>query len=106
LHELESGRSLSINPNYPYAEKFTFDWLSGGYSKRRLRVTQFTEGFMAKKPLTVTQINSQLKFRPGWIKDPAPVFRRLLDRESLKQVSQAKAAFVKQINTIVKNRQG
>jgi len=60
---------------------------------------------MSKRPLTVTQINSKLKFRPGWIKDPVPDFRRLLDRSSLKQVTQAKAAFVKQINNIVKNRQ-
>jgi hypothetical protein len=61
---------------------------------------------MAKRSLTASQINSQLKFKPGWIKDPAPTFRKLLDRESLKQVAQAKAAFVKQINEIVKTRQG
>ena len=61
---------------------------------------------MAKRPLTATQINSLLKFKIDWIKDPVPVFRRYLDRASLKQVAQAKADFGKQINSIVKNRQG
>ena len=61
---------------------------------------------MAKKTLTGPQIVNQLRFKPGWIKDPAPTFRRLLDRDSLKQVAQAKADLRDQINGIVKKSQG
>ena len=61
---------------------------------------------MAKKALTATQINNLLKFKIDWIKDPVPVFRRYLDSVTLKQIAQAKTEFGKQINTIVKNRQG
>lgn len=61
---------------------------------------------MPKKPLTPTQINKVLKFKIDWIKDPVPVFRQHLDRDTLKQIAQAKKDFGKQIDTIVKNRQG
>jgi hypothetical protein len=61
---------------------------------------------MPKKALTPTQINNLLKFKIDWIKDPVPVFRQHLDKATLKQIAQAKAEFGKQINTIVKNRQG
>jgi hypothetical protein len=61
---------------------------------------------MAKKALTTAQINSLLRFKPGWIKDPVPIFRRFLDRASLNRVAQAKNDLRKQINSIVKNRQG
>lgn len=61
---------------------------------------------MPKKPLTPTQINKVLKFKIDWIKDPVPVFRQHLDRDTLRQIAQAKKEFGKQIDTIVKNRQG
>lgn len=61
---------------------------------------------MPKKALTPTQINNLLKFKIDWIKDPVPIFRQHLDRGTLKQIAQAKTEFGKQINTIVKNRQG
>ena len=61
---------------------------------------------MAQKPLTPNQINTLLKFKIDWIKDPVPIFRRHLDSRTLKQIAQAKAEFGKQINEIVKNRQG
>ena len=61
---------------------------------------------MPKKPLTPAQINDMLKFDPAWFKDPATLFRQHLDRDTLKQIEQAKIEFGKQINTIVKNRQG
>ena len=59
---------------------------------------------MAKSP-TPAQINKLLRFRPEWIKDPVPTFRKFLDRASLKQVNQAKAAFTKEVKAIVRNRQ-
>jgi hypothetical protein len=58
---------------------------------------------MAKSP-TAAQINKVLRFRPEWIKDPVPTFRKFLDRASLKQVKSAKAAFTKEIKAIVKSR--
>ena len=61
---------------------------------------------MPKKPLTPTQINKVLKFKIDWIRDPVPIFRQHLDRDRLKQIAQAKKEFGKQIDTIVKNRQG
>jgi len=61
---------------------------------------------MPKKPLTPTQINKVLKFKIDWIKDPVPVFRQHLDRDTLKQIAQAKKEFGKQVDTIVKTRQG
>ena len=60
---------------------------------------------MAKKPLTAAQINSLLKFKIDWIKDPVPEFRKYLDRASLTQIARAKKEFGEQINAIVKNRQ-
>ena len=59
-----------------------------------------------KKQLTPAQINSLLKFKLDWIKDPVPPFRRYLERTTLRKITQAKANFGKQINTIVKNRKG
>jgi len=64
------------------------------------------EGDMPKKALTPTQINQLLKFKIDWIKDPVPIFRQHLDRDTLKQIAQAKKEFGQQIDTIVKNRQG
>lgn len=61
---------------------------------------------MAKsKALTAAQINKLLKFNPDWIKDPVPPFRKYLDRATLQKISQAKAAFGKEINNIVRSRQ-
>jgi hypothetical protein len=60
---------------------------------------------MPKKALTPTQINQLLKFKIDWIKDPVPIFRQHLDRDTLKQIAQAKKEFGIQIDTIVKNRQ-
>ena len=37
LRELKSGRSLLISPSCRMHKEFTFDRLSGAYSKRRLR---------------------------------------------------------------------
>lgn len=59
---------------------------------------------MARKPLTPAQINSLLKFKIDWIKDPVPEFRKHLDRDSLRQIAQAKKEFGEQINAIVRNR--
>ena len=60
---------------------------------------------MAKKrPLTATQINSLLKFRPEWIKDPVPPFRQHLDRVTLQKIARAKTNFAREINDIVRNR--
>jgi len=61
---------------------------------------------MPKKALTPTQINQLLKFKIDWIKDPVLIFRQHLDRDTLKQIAQAKKEFGMQIDTIVKNRQG
>jgi len=61
---------------------------------------------MAKRTLTTAQINKLLKFKPGWIKDPVPTFRQHLDPGSFKQVARAKGNFRKEIERIVKNRQG
>lgn len=60
---------------------------------------------MAKsKPLTAAQISRLLKFNPDWIKDPVPPFRKYLDRATLQKVAQAKVAFGKEIDKIVRNR--
>ena len=60
---------------------------------------------MAKsKPLTATQIARLLKFNPDWIKDPVPPFRKYLDRATLQKIAQAKVAFGKQINELVRGR--
>jgi hypothetical protein len=59
---------------------------------------------MAQKPLTPAQINKLLKFKIDWIKDPAPVFRRNLNNDTLRQIAQAKTRFGKEIDAIVKNR--
>lgn len=61
---------------------------------------------MAKRALTPTQINRLLKFNPDWIKDPVPIFQRHLDRATLQQIARAKREFGKQIDDIVKSRQG
>jgi hypothetical protein len=45
-----------------------------------------------------------LKFNPDWIKDPVPPFRKYLDRATLQKIAQAKAAFGKEINDIVRRR--
>jgi hypothetical protein len=59
-----------------------------------------------KKALTSTEINRLLKFKIDWIKDPVPLFRRHLDSSTLKEIARAKTEFGKQIDDIVKNRQG
>jgi hypothetical protein len=60
---------------------------------------------MAKsKDLTHAQINQLLKFNPDWIKDPVPPFRKHLDRATLQKIAQAKVAFGKEINNIVRSR--
>jgi hypothetical protein len=59
-----------------------------------------------KKALTAAQVNRLLKFKLDWIKDPVPPFRRHLDAATRRQISQAKVAFGKQIDQIVKNRPG
>ena len=60
---------------------------------------------MAKaRSLTQAQINQLLKFNPDWIKDPVPPFRKYLDRATLRKIAQAKAAFGKEINAIVRSR--
>jgi L-alanine-DL-glutamate epimerase-like enolase superfamily enzyme len=60
---------------------------------------------MAKSTsLTAAQINKLLKFNPDWIKDPVPPFRKNLDQATLRKIAQAKVAFGKEINTIVRNR--
>jgi hypothetical protein len=60
---------------------------------------------MAKaRTLTPNQINQLLKFNPDWIKDPVPPFRKYLDRATLQKIAQAKAAFGKEINDIVRRR--
>lgn len=62
---------------------------------------------MAKsKALTTAQINKLLKFNPDWIKDPVPPFRKYLDRATLQKIERAKVAFGKEINSIVRSRQG
>ena len=61
---------------------------------------------MAKRVLTQTQINRLLKFNPDWIKDPVPIFQRYLDRATLQQIARAKREFGKQIDDLVKSRQG
>ena len=43
-----------------------------------------------KKKLSPAKINSALKFKLEWIKDPVPYFRKYLDAQSLKQIKQAK----------------
>jgi hypothetical protein len=57
-----------------------------------------------KRPLTATQINNLLKFRPEWIKDPVPPFRQHLDRATLQKIARAKTAFAREINSIVRSR--
>jgi hypothetical protein len=57
-----------------------------------------------KKALTAVQINRLLKFKLDWIKDPVPPFRRHLDAATRRQIAQAKVAFGKEIDQIVKNR--
>ena len=60
---------------------------------------------MAKaRTLTTAQINQLLKFNPDWIKDPVPPFRKYLDRATLQKIAQAKVAFGKQINELVRGR--
>jgi hypothetical protein len=59
-----------------------------------------------KKALTPGQINRLLKFKLDWIKDPVPPFRRYLDAATRRQIAQAKVAFGKEIDQIVKNRSG
>ncbi len=61
---------------------------------------------MAKRVMTQAQINRLLKFNPDWIKDPVPIFERYLDRATLQQIARAKREFGKQIDGIVKSRQG
>lgn len=56
---------------------------------------------MPKKPLTPAQVAKLLKFKIDWIKDPVPPFRKYLDAATLKQISQAKVAFGKQVDQIV-----
>lgn len=58
---------------------------------------------MPKSTLTPAQISRLLKFKLEWIKDPPPPFREHLDAATLKQIAQAKVAFGKQIDQIVKN---
>ena len=59
-----------------------------------------------KKALTPIQINRLLKFKLDWIKDPVPPFRRHVDAATRRKITQAKAAFGKEIDQIVKNRPG
>ena len=62
---------------------------------------------MAKKRgLTPVQINRLLKFKLDWIKDPVPPFRRYVDAATRRKIAQAKVAFGKGIDQIVKNRPG
>ena len=52
-----------------------------------------------KAPAT---LNSILSFRPGWIKDPAPIFRRFLNPEVLRELDMAKREFTDRINGILR----
>src|SRR5262245_39536950 len=83
-------------------------WLFASYSSgTQFLVSRQTEVDMAKSTsLTAAQINKLLKLNPDWIKDPVPPLRKNLDQATLRKIAQAKVAFGKEINNIVRNQIG